>query len=214
MRELFKSKKRKFSVIFCVLAFLICLARGSSGYRMTAHAADQTARITKQVNTYMTAIKKYDIKKIKKMLIDKECLHVTDKKMQKHIRKINRECLNYEISSVKVRGKSATVRLHITQYNIQTDFECALREILLEYSKSWSEDKVIKKLNKYLRENYHPEEASEYFEYNAKIRLTKKGNRWMINKMDKNTVLFKDASLAYFLEDYGKHPNKYLYVIN
>lgn len=214
MREIYKGRNQKFSAIICIIAFLICLAWGSSKQGLTVHAADQNARVTKQINTYMTAIKKYDIKKIKKMLIDKDCLHVTDKKMQKHIRRINRECLNYEISSVKVRGKSATVRLHVTQYNIQTDFECALREIILEYSKSWSGDKVIKKLNKYLRDYYHPEEDSEYFEYNAKIRLTKKGNRWMINKMDKNTVLFKDASLAYFVEDFGNHPNKYLYVLD
>ena len=214
MRELFKGKNRKLSGIFCVLAFLVFLAGGSSRYGLTAHAADQTARVTKQVNAYMTAIKRYDIKKIKKMLIDDDCLHVTDKKMQKHIRRINRECLNYEIRSVKIRGKSATVSLHVSQYNIQTDFECALREILLEYKKSWPKEKIIKKLNKYLRDNYHPEDDDEFFDYNVRIKLTRKGNRWMINKMDKNTVLFKDASLAYFVEDFGNHPNKYLYVLD
>lgn len=214
MRELLKRKNQKLTVILCILAVFICLAWGSSMQKVTAHAADQTVKVTKQVNAYMTAIRKYDIKKIRKMLIDKDCLHVTDKKMQKHIRRINRECLNYEIRSVKVRGKSATVSLHVSQYSIQTDFECALRELLPEYKESWTGDKMFKKLNKYLQNNYHPEADDEYFEYNAKIRLTRKGNRWMINKMDKNTVLFKDASLAYFLEDFSNHPNKYLYIFD
>lgn len=181
-----------------------------NSFAISAQAADQKSRITKQVDTYMSAIKKYDIKKVKKMLIDKDCLHCTDKKLQKHIRKINRECLKYEIKSIKVRGKSATVRLHVSQYNIQTDFESAIREIIWEYRKTWTSDKVIKKLNKYLRESYHPESEAEHFEFNIKIKMEKKGNQWMITKMDNNMLFIKDAGLSYFTEDFSKHPNKYI----
>ena len=167
-------KKRILSVILCFLAVLFSLAWGTTKQKMTVHAADQKSRITKQVDKYMSEIKKYDIKKVKKMLIDKDCLYCTDKKLQKHIQRINRECLKYEITSIKVRGKSATVRLHVSQYNIQTDFEFAIREIIWEYRKTWTSDKVIKKLNKYLRENYHPESEAEHFEFNIKIKMEKK----------------------------------------
>lgn len=201
-------KLKRILNLFLVIAVILSFSFNS--FAISAHAANQTVKVTKQVNSYMSAIKRYDIKKIKKMLIDNDCLHVTDKKMQKHIRRINRECLNYEIRSVKVRGKTATVSLYVTQYNIQSDFEYAIRETIWEYDKTWTSDKISKKINKYLRENYHPEDDAEYFEYNAKIRLAKKGNRWMICKMDKNTVLFKDASLAYFLEDFSKNPYKYI----
>lgn len=204
------NKKRVYTVILSFLAVLFLLARVPTNERLTAHAADQKSRITKQVDKYMSAIKKYDIKKVKKMLIDKDCLHCTDKKLQKHIRRINRECLKYEITSVKVRGKSATVRLHVSQYNIQTDFKFAIREIIWEYRKTWTSDIVIKKLNKYLRESYHPESEAEHFEFNVKIKMEKRGNQWMITKMDNNTLFIKDAGLSYFTEDYPKHPHKYI----
>lgn len=192
------------------LVFAMIFSFSLNSFAISANAAGQKSRITKQVNTYMSAIKKYDIKKVKKMLIDKDCLHCTDKKLQKHIQRINRECLKYEITSIKVRGKSATVRLHVSQYNIQTDFESAIREIIWEYRKTWTSDKYIKKLNKYLRESYHPESEAEHFEFNIKIKMEKKGNQWMITKMDNNMLFIKDAGLSYFTEDFSKHPNKYI----
>lgn len=205
--------KNSKKILKTILIFAMILYFVSNSSVISAHAADQTARVTKQVNTYMTAIKKYDINKIKKMLIDKDVLHVTDKTAQKHIRKINRECLNYEIRSVKVRGKSASVKIHVRQYNGRQDFEWALRDIFLSYHKLSSGNQVIKKLNKGLRDYYHPEDEDAYLQYNINIKLTKKGNQWMINRMDKKTVQFKDARLAYFFEDFAKHPNRYLYVI-
>lgn len=205
--------KNSKKILKTILIFTMILYFVSNSFVISAHAADQTARVTKQVNTYMTAIKKYDINKIKKMLIDKDVLHVTDKTAQKHIRKINRECLNYEIRSVKVRGRSASVKIHVRQYNGRQDFEWALRDIFLSYHKLSSGNQVIKKLNKGLRDYYHPEDEDAYLQYNINIKLTKKGNQWMINRMDKKTVQFKDARLAYFFEDFAKHPNRYLYVI-
>lgn len=205
--------KNSKKILKTILIFAMILYFVSNSFVISAHAADQTARVTKQVNTYMTAIKKYDINKIKKMLIDKDVLHVTDKTAQKHIRKINRECLNYEIRSVKVRGKSASVKIHVRQYNGRQDFEWALRDIFLSYHKLSSGNQVIKKLNKGLHDYYHPEDEDAYLQYNINIKLTKKGNQWMINRMDKKTVQFKDARLAYFFEDFAKHPNRYLYVI-
>lgn len=192
------------------LVFAMIFSFSLNSFAISAQAADQKSRIIKQVDKYMSAIKKYDIKKVKKMLIDKDCLHCTDKKLQKHIRRINRECLKYEITSIKVRGKSAIVRLHVSQYNIQTDFESAIREIIWEYRKTWTSDKVIKKLNKYLRESYHPESEAEHFKFNVKIKMEKRGNQWMITKMDNNTLFIKDAGLSYFTEDYSKHPHKYI----
>lgn len=205
--------KNSKKILKTILIFAMILYFVSNSFVISAHAADQTARVTKQVNTYMTAIKKYDIPKIKKMLIDKDVLHVTDKTAQKHIRKINRECLNYEIRSVKVRGRTASVKIHVRQYNGRQDFEWALRDIFLSYHKLSSGNQVIRKLNKGLRDYYRPEDEDAYLQYNINIKLTKKGNQWMINRMDKKTVQFKDARLAYFFEDFAKHPNRYLYVI-
>lgn len=205
-----KNIKRILKTILIVAVILNFIL---NSFVISAHAADQTSRATKQVTAYMTAIRKYDIKKIKKMLIDKDMLYVTDKIAQRHIRRINRECLKYEISSVKIRGKSATVSIHVSQYNAKQDFELALRDVFMGYNQKWSGDKVIKKLNKGLRDYYHPEDADEYSQYNVKLKLTKKGNQWMINKMDKKTSQFKDAKLAHFFEDFSNDPDKYIYLV-
>lgn len=210
MRELYERENRKLSAIFCIFAFLLCLAWGASCHGLTAHAADQTARVTKQVNTYMTAIKKYDINKIKKMQIDKDVFHITDKRLQKYIRKINRENLSYEIKRIKIKGSSATVFMRVRYYSAQCDFENAIKKVLYDYKKSWSSKKFSKELYGWLKWAYDPEDEAMIFNINVKIPMTKKGNKWMINKMNENLFYIKDGGLTHYMDDFSKHPDKYL----
>lgn len=203
-------KKRVYTVILSFLAVLFLLARVPTNERLTAHAADQKSKITKQVNTYMSAVRRYDIKKLKSMQIDKDIFHIRNKHIEKYIRKINRDCLSYEIKRIKVRGSSATVYLHARQHTSQCDFEYAMKQVLWEYDKSWSSAKFGKELYEYLIWAYDPEDEVMMYDDNIKISMTKKGNKWMINKMNKDMLFLKDGGLIYFMEDFTKHPLKYL----
>lgn len=210
MRELYEKGNRKLSAIFCIFAFLLCLAWGSSYHGLTVHAADQTARVKKQVNIYMTAIRKYDINKIKKMQIDKDVFHITYKKIQKHIRMVNKNNLTYEIKRVKLRGQSATVYMHVRQYDCHGDVINALHYTLMDYEKSWSSQKIRKTLYEYLDWAYETNIYPEYFEQDIKLNLVKRGNKWMIPKMSKKMFILKDAGLTDYLDDFTKHPKNYL----
>ena len=210
MRDITKHKSRKLSAIICIFAFLIILTRGTTQTRMTVHAADQTAKVTKQVNAYMAAIRKYDIKKMKKVQIDKDVYHITDKRIQKYIRRINREQLSYEIKRVKIKGESATVYIHVRQYNSYEDVYNALHYTLREYKKSWNSKKFYKSLYENLIWAYETNDEPDYNDQNIKIKLVKQGNKWMIPKLTKNMFIIKDAGLTYFLDDFSKHPRDYL----
>lgn len=203
-------KKRILSVILCFLAVLFSLAWGTTKQKMTVHAADQKSRITKQVNAYMSALKRYDIKKIRSMQIDKDVYHIKDKNLKKYIRKANKENLSYEIKRIKTKGSSATVYMHVRFYSSQGDFENAIKKILWEYNKSWSGAKFGKELYEWLSWAYDPEDEAMIFEQNIKVSMTKKGNKWMINKMNDDLFFIKDAGLTYFMDDFAKHPKKYI----
>lgn len=213
MRELYKRRDPKLSAILCIVAFLICLTWRTTHQGMTVHAADQSARVTKQVNAYMTALKKYDIKKVRSMQIDKDVFHITDKNIQKYIRRVNRDHFTYEIKRVKIRGKSATVYMHVRQYSSFTDFINSIEYTRTEYKKSWSSKKFGRKLYERLNWAYETNTEPDDFDFidkNIKIRLEKRGNKWMIPKMDKNIFILKDAGLTSNLDDFSKHPEKYL----
>ena len=192
------------------LVFAMIFSFSLNSFAISAHAADQKSRIAKQVNTYMSAVRRYDIKKLKSMQIDKDIFHIRDKYIEKYIRKINRDCLSYEIKRIKVRGSSATVYLHARQHTSQCDFENAMKQVLWEYDKSWSSAKFGKELYEYLIWAYDPEDEVMMYDINIKISMTKKGNKWMINKMNKDMLFLKDGGLIYFMEDFTKHPKKYL----
>ena len=203
-------KKRVYTVILSFLTVLFLLARAPTNERLTAHAADQKSKITKQVNTYMSAIKKYNIPKLKKSLINKDVFHITDKRLQKYIRKASSDCLRYEIARIRVKGKTATVYLHVNYYSSQTDFENAMHYVLQDYDKSWSQKKFIKELYSWLVWAYDPTDESMLNEGTVKIQLEKRGNKWMISKMDKKMLFIKDSGLTYFMDDFAKHPKKYI----
>lgn len=203
-------KKRILSVILCFLAVLFSLAWGTTKQKMTVHTADQKSKITKQVNTYMSALKRYDIKKIRAMQVNKDVYHITDKRLQKYIRKANKENLSYEIKRIKTKGSSATVYMHVRFYSSQGDFENAIEKIVWDYKRSWSGAKFGKELYEWLSWAYDPEDETMIFEQNIKVSMTKKGNKWMINKMNDDLFFIKDAGLTYFMDDFAKHPKKYI----
>lgn len=203
-------KKRVYTVILSFLTVLFLLARAPTNERLTAHAADQKSKITKQVNTYMSAIKKYNIPKIKKSLINKDVFHITDKRLQKYIRKASSDCLRYEITRIRVKGKTATAYLHVNYYSSKTDFENAMHYVLQDYDKSWSKKKFSKELYSWLVWAYDPTDESMLNEGTVKIQLEKRGNKWMISKMDKKMLFIKDSGLTYFMDDFAKHHKKYI----
>lgn len=200
--------KRKFLKLLSIImmfALMVCLLP-----HPTAQAANNKTKIEKSVNSYMSAIKKYNINKVKKSLINKDVLHTTDRKLQKYIRKASSDCLRYEITRIRVKGKTATAYLHVNYYSSQTDFENAMHYVLQDYDKSWSQKKFIKELYSWLVWAYDPTDESMLNEGTVKIQLEKRGNKWMISKMDKKMSFIKDSGLSYFMEDFTKHPLKYV----
>lgn len=200
--------KRKFLKLLSIImmfALMVCLLP-----HPTAQAANDKKKIEKSVNTYMSAIKKYNIPKIKKSLINKDVFHITDKRLQKYIRKASSDCLRYEIARIRVKGKTATAYLHVNYYSSQTDFENAMHYVLQDYDKSWSKKKFSKELYGWLLWAYDPTDESMLNEGTVKIQLEKRGNKWMISKMDKKMLFIKDSGLTYFMDDFTKHPLKYV----
>ena len=200
-----KWKLHKLLSIIMVFALMVCLLP-----HPVAQAANDKTKIKKSVNSYMSAIKKYNINKVKKSLINKDVLHTTDRKLQKYIRKASSDCLRYEITRIRVKGKTATAYLHVNYYSSQTDFENAMHYVLQDYDKSWSQKKFIKELYSWLVWAYDPTDESMLNEGTVKIQLEKRGNKWMISKMDKKMSFIKDSGLSYFMEDFTKHPLKYV----
>lgn len=200
-----KWKLHKLLSIIMVFALMVCLLP-----HPVAQAANDKTKIEKSVNSYMSAIKKYNINKVKKSLIDKDVLHTTDRKLQKYIRKASSDCLRYEITRIRVKGKTATAYLHVNYYSSQTDFENAMHYVLQDYDKSWSKKKFSKELYSWLVWAYDPTDESMLNEGTVKIQLEKRGNIWMISKMDKKMSFIKDSGLSYFMEDFTKHPLKYV----
>ena len=200
-----KWKLHKLLSIIMVFALMICLLP-----HPVAQAANDKKKIEKSVNTYMSAIKKYNIPKVKKSLINKDVFHITDKRLQKYIRKANSDCLKYEITRIRVKGKTATAYLHVNHYSSQTDFENAISYVMQDYDKSWNSKKFAKELYSWLMWAYDPTDESMLFESNVKIQLEKRGNKWMISKMDKKMLFIKDSGLTEFMDDFTKHPLKYV----
>lgn len=200
-----KWKLHKLLSIIMVFALMVCLLP-----HPVAQAANDKTKIEKSVNSYMSAIKKYNINKVKKSLISKDVLHTTDRKLQKYIRKASSDCLRYEITRIRVKRKTATAYLHVNYYSSQTDFENAMHYVLQDYDKSWSKKKFSKELYSWLVWAYDPTDESMLNEGTVKIQLEKRGNKWMISKMDKKMSFIKDSGLSYFMEDFTKHPLKYV----
>ncbi len=192
------------------LVFAMIFSFSLNPFAISAQAANDKTKIEKSVNSYMSAIKKYNIPKIKKSLINKDVFHITDKRLQKYIRKASSDCLRYEITRIRVKGKTATAYLHVNYYSSQTDFENAMHYVLQDYDKSWSKKKFSKELYSWLVWAYEPTDESMLNEGTVKIQLEKRGNKWMISKMDKKMLFIKDSGLTYFMDDFTKHPKKYI----
>ena len=206
MREL-----RKYLFLIVALAMFIC------PMQVQASSQKDVKQITKHIKSYMTAVKKYDIKKIKKDNNNIPVYHCTDKKIQKHLRKINQKHLSYSIKKIKVKGDTATAVIRITRYSLYDDTRQAMRKIVMKYDKkTWSDKRTMKALYNYLVEVY--EDNLYYFSepedfntqcmstYNTKIPLKKINGKWKIAKVTKAMVWDLDGGLTEFIDDCNKNP--------
>lgn len=206
MREL-----KKYLFLFVALALFIC------PMQVQAAKKKDVKQITKQVNSYMAAVKKYDIKKIKKDNNNIPVYHCTDKKIQKHLRKINQKHLSYSIKKIKVKGDTATAVIRITRYGLYDDTRQAMHKIVMEYNKkTWSDKRTLKALYNYLVEVYEDnlyyysklEDFNTHcmFTYNTKIPLKKINGKWKIAKVTKAMVWDLDGGFTEFIDDCTKNP--------
>lgn len=199
--------------LFLFVAILLFI----SPIRVQAASQKDVKQITKHVKSYMAAVKKYDIKKIKKDNNNIPVYHCTDKKIQKHLRKINQKHLSYSIKKIKVKGDTATAVIRITRYSLYDDTRQAMRKIVKEYDKkTWSDKRTLKALYNYLMEVYEdnlyyysePEDFNIQcmFTHNTKIPLKKINGKWKIAKVTKAMVWDLDGGFTEFIDDCNKNP--------
>lgn len=201
---------KKYLFLFVALILFVCPVQ------VRAANKKDVKLITKQVNSYMAAVKKYDIKRIKKDNNNIPVYHCTDKKIQKYLRKINQKHLSYSIKKIKVKGDTATAVIRITRYGLYDDTRQAMRKIVMEYDKkTWSDKRTLKSLYNYLVEVYEdnlyysePEDFNIQcmFTHNTKIPLKKINGKWKIAKVTKAMVWDLDGGFAEFIDDCNKNP--------
>lgn len=190
-----------------ILAFSICCLLPHP----IAQASNNDKKVLKTVNSYMSAVKRYDIEKIRKMQIDKDIFHITDKSYQKYIKKANRECLKYEIVKSKIKSKTAIVYVRIQYYDAKSDFKDSVRNLMKYYDKSWKSDRVPRELLSYLKAVYDPEYEGVLRTKTIKIQLAKSGSQWQVKKMNSKLLYAKDCGLTLLMDDFIKNPLKYLW---
>lgn len=201
----------KYLFLFVALILFVCPVQ------VRAASKKDVKLITKQVNSYMAAVKKYDIKKIKKDNNNIPVYHCTDNKIQKHLRKINQKHLSYSIKKIKVKGDTATAVIRITRYGLYDDTRQAMHKIVMEYNKkTWSDKRTLKALYNYLVEVYEdnlyyysePEDFNTQcmFTHNTKIPLKKINGKWKIAKVTKAMVWDLDGGLTEFIDGCNKNP--------
>ena len=108
------------------------------------------------------------------------------------------------------QGTMAFIQLMNAHGLLGLVIENAIEKILWDYKRSWSGAKFGKELYEWLSWAYDPEDEAMIFEQNIKVSMTKKGNKWMINEMNDDLFFIKDAGLTYFIDDFAKHPQKYI----
>lgn len=205
-RKMTKNRLLKTKIaLFWFLAFLICY--------LLPHPIAQAAnnkKIEKTVNSYMNAVKKYDIGKVKSMQIDKDVFHIIDKRFVKYIKKANKDCFKYEIKKMRVKKTSATVTLRVQYYDCKSDFKDSLKTLLKYYDKTWSSDDVRKYILNDLKAVYDPEYEGVLRTKTITLHLVKIGDSWKITKMGKKLLYAKDCGLTLLIDDFARNPFKYL----
>lgn len=142
-------------IITKVITLITIFAVLITCFAIPVHAASDKTVVEKQILKFMTAAKHYNHNKMQKYLIDKTIPYIKDKKYQKHIKKLNRNHLNYEIKSIKVKQNTATAKLHISFYSAYEDGRTAALSVAQDYHKSWSNQRVWNELRDTIISEYY-----------------------------------------------------------
>ncbi|MCD8019522.1 MAG: hypothetical protein LUF92_08035 [Clostridiales bacterium] len=189
-----------FILLFAVLLFVPST---------TLEAASDKAQVKKTVNTFFKAAKKYDTSKMKACFVNpnKTELFVTKKYTVKFIKQMNKK-LKYEIKSVKVSGKTVTVKVwckyQYAYYVYQKAFDKVV-DYMIDHpnaSNATVDKYVYQQISKYYKK-MHKTKFSE----TITIKLKKTNGKWKIAKWtdDISNVVhasYKEAYDNYFEDVY------------
>lgn len=202
---------KKYLFLIVALALFIC------PMQVQASKKKDVTQITKHIKSYMTAVKKYDIQRIKKENNNISVYHWTYKPMQKHIQKLNKKYMSYSIKKITVKGNTAVVTLKVTSYGLYDDSRRAMYDLVWKMNKKWSGDKVVKTYINLIKEKYK-ENLEDYaddpdgfntqfiFTSNTRIPLKKVNGKWAISKMTKDMIMDLDCGSSQFIKDFEKDP--------
>ena len=178
-------------------------------------------KIEKVTTAYFKAVKNYNKNGIKNTLDNKKFDYWNGfPKMQKHIRKLHKDNLQYDIKKIKVKGNTATVTVKVSFYSAYDDSKEAFKEVLKVYHKNMPPQKMIpifsSEMKRIYQENQYYFEPDEYkdqfiFVNTTKIPLIKKGGTWRIAYVTPRMQYQMDCVTTKFWNDLAENPLKTLY---
>lgn len=182
-----KTKKRYFLLAFALILSFSCL-------HASAASGSSKAAVQKSVNGFFAAAKKYNTKKMSKYFEKpEEIVSDTDaandpalKSAEKLFKRTNKK-LGYKISSIKVKGKKATVKVKCRYQDLSDVYRKTYVELALyiaAHPDATLEDALIYEFHT-LPKIYKAELKKGNIGYTTKnitLKMRKSGNTWKIKK--------------------------------
>lgn len=162
--------------------------------------------INKLFNNYFKSVKRYDISAMNKCFkTNPGNIYITDKKIQKFLKKAHSKCLKYEITHIKVSGNNATATVLVNYYDATNVVYKALRSSVKNYVKTkkmnMSTQELLKRLNKDYKKKY-----KNIYETSIKVKLVKSNGEWKIKKCNYDLRDINDCSISNTIDYYSEHP--------
>ncbi|WP_026510825.1 hypothetical protein [Butyrivibrio sp. LC3010] len=172
---------KRFLCILLSMIFLLCIP-----VSVKAESNDEEV-ITKQINTFMKAVKNYNPIKMDKCFKKPQRIYVTNAELRKLIKKMHKDTV-YNITSINVSGKKAVVTIDYEYYSADDITYMALQDSLNTYlrTKKFDFNKIIKFIKKYYKDDceLHDDGMPTYCP-TIKIQMEKVKGKWKIKKCSK-----------------------------
>ncbi len=201
------------SIIFFILLLL-------TPHCVLAASKKQEQAVTKQINHFMKSVTKYDQSKSKKSFANPDDITlIYDKRFSRFIRDKQDFYLNYEIKSVKAKGKRATAKVKVTYYTGYYATWYALKQSTYDIA-IWNK-KLTSKLFVNHMENFYEQYQlgysilGGYKKYDKltktktiSIPLVKVNGKWKIEEMTPQLYRIIDCEIRKAYYDVEDNPEK------
>ena len=167
-----------------------------------------TAAVKKEVKAYFKDIKAYKPAKIDKHFkTPLKNKYIGNPKVQKLIRKMHKHT-KYEITSISIKGNTATVKVDVAFYDAMDATKYAYREYLNDCLKTneYHPENVLKYMKDYYESDYIVLTDTTF-----KIPLVKVKGKWKIKKLTSYMYDVLDCGVLKTIDYCGDHPFEVLF---